>query len=98
MKAVWLPRAVADLAAIRAYIAEHDPRAARRVAARIRKIVGTIKSRPYAGRPADVSDIREMSVPGLPYLIPYRVAQDRIELLRVFHTAQLRPESWVEQE
>jgi toxin ParE1/3/4 len=94
MKLVWLPRAVADLQEARAYIAEHDPQAARAIAQKIRKLVAHLKARPRLGRPADVDGIRQISVPGLPYLIPYRVKDDRIEILRVFHTAQERPENW----
>jgi toxin ParE1/3/4 len=46
------------------------------------------------GRPADVNEIRQINGPGLPDLIPYRVKDGRIEILRVFHTAQERPENW----
>lgn len=84
MKVVWLPHAVADLANARAYIAQHNPSAAKSVAARIKKIVSQLCRHPYLGRPTDVEDVREMTVAGLPYLIPYRVRDDRIEILRVF--------------
>ena len=94
MKLVWLPRAVADLQEARAYIAAHDPQAARAVAQKIRKLVARLKARPHLGRQADVDEIRQISVPGLPYLIPYRVKDGRIEILRVFHTAQARPQNW----
>lgn len=94
MKLVWLPRAVADLQHARAYIAEHDPQAARAVAQKIRTLVARLKTRPGMGRPTEIDDIRKISVPGLPYLIPYRVKERRIEILRVFHTAQEQPESW----
>lgn len=94
MKVVWLERAVADLTAIRAYIAEHNPKAARDVAQKIRKTVVHLEKHPHLGRPTDFDDIREMSVPRTPYLIPYRVKDDRIEILCVFHTSRDRPENW----
>ena len=94
MKLVWLPRAIADLTDIRAYIADHDPGAARPAATRIRTVVGHLKAHPSLGRPSNVEGLREISVPGLPYVIPYRVKNERIELLRVFHTARQRPENW----
>ena len=96
MKLVWLPSAVADLQGLRAYIAEHDPQAARAVAQKIRTSVAYLKAHPRLGRPTDVDEIRQMSVPNLPYLIPYRVQDGRIEILRVFHTAQEQPENWEE--
>lgn len=94
MKIVWLPRAVSDLQDIRAYIAQHDPRAAQRIAQRIRQTVRHLKVHPQLGRPADVENIRMMSVPTAPYCIPYRAKDECIEILRVFHTAQEPPESW----
>ena len=96
MKIVWLPRAIGDLQDIRAYIAGHDPKAAQRVAQRIRQTVHHLKAHPQLGRPADIENIRLMSVPTLPYCIPYRVNDGYIEILRVFHTSQNRPESWEE--
>jgi toxin ParE1/3/4 len=94
MKLVWLPRAVADLQHVRAYIAEHDPHAARIVAQKIRTLVARLKARPSLGRPTEIDEIRKISVPGLPYFIPYRVREGRIEILRVFHTAQDQPKTW----
>jgi toxin ParE1/3/4 len=96
MKAIWLRRAAADLRIIRAYIAEHDPRAAVSVAQRIKQTVEHVKVHPQMGRQAARDDVRLMTVPGLPYLVPYRVRNNRIEILRVFHTAQVRPSSWDE--
>jgi len=32
-----------------------------------------------------------MVVPGLPYIVVYRLAGDTVEVLGVFHGAQLRP-------
>jgi toxin ParE1/3/4 len=96
VKVVWLERAVADLKAVRAYISTQNPAAAREVGARIRKTVAHLKAHPHLGRPTDVEDIREITIAGLPYLVPYRVREDRIEILRVFHTSQQRPEGWEE--
>jgi plasmid stabilization system protein ParE len=94
MKIAWLPQAINDLQGIRAYIAQHDAKAARRVAQKIRQTVQHLKAHPQLGRPADVENIRLMGVPTLPYFIPYRVNNDYIEILQVFHTAQDRPENW----
>jgi toxin ParE1/3/4 len=94
MKLIWLPRAIADLQHVRAHIAEHDPRAARTVAQKIRTLAARLKARPSLGRLAEIDEIRQISVPGLPYLIPYRVQENRIEILRVFHTAQDQPKTW----
>lgn len=34
---------------------------------------------------------RELVVPGTPFIVPYRVIQNRIEIIRVLHTSQLWP-------
>ena len=95
MRLSLLPRAVRDLAAIEAYVAERgDAAIARRVAARLRGSLQLVAARPEIGRLYREPDIREWSVPGLPYVIPYRVRADTIEILRVFHSSRKRPEQW----
>jgi plasmid stabilization system protein ParE len=89
-----LARAARDLAEIEAYISTDSREAARAVASRLRKSFDLIASRPEVGRPTPTPDIREWSVPGLPYVIPYRVKRDRIEILRVWHTGRERPSAW----
>ncbi len=43
------------------------------------------------GRPGRVLGTRELVVSETPYVIPYRVRQDRLELLAVFHGRQKWP-------
>ena len=91
MGLAWQPLALADLRALRAYIARDDPGAARRVASRIRAAVERLADHPGAGRPGRVSGTRELVVAGTPYLVPYRVKGPAIEILRVYHGAQRWP-------
>jgi plasmid stabilization system protein ParE len=95
MKFKVLPRAVRDLANIRTYIATDDERAAAAVALRLHKALEFITSRSEIGRPVPDTKIREWSVPGLPYIIPYRVRGDVVEILRFFHTSRERPARWI---
>jgi addiction module RelE/StbE family toxin len=94
MKRRILARAARDLAEIEAYISTDNPEAARAVASRLRKAFELITARPEIGRPAQFPDTREWSVPGLPYVIPYRVRPNRIDILRVWHTSRERPPEW----
>jgi len=94
MKFKVLPRAARDLAEIHAYVRTDNEHAARAVAMRLRESFSLIASRPELGRIRQDSRIREWSVPGLPYLIPYRVRGDVVEILRVFHTSRKRPDTW----
>jgi toxin ParE1/3/4 len=89
----WSPQAVEDLAALRAYIAEDDPAAARRVALRIvHGIEDLLAGHPGMGRPGRVPGTRELVVPRTPYVVPYRVRNNRIQVLRVYHGARKWPE------
>ena len=48
-----------------------------------------LMSRPIAGARRNQADgIHELVVPSLPYILPYRVKDGRIEILRIFHTSQ----------
>ena len=43
------------------------------------------------GRPGRVLWTRELVIGGLPYVIPYRVRDNDIEILRVLHTSRRWP-------
>lgn len=83
-----------DLAEMKGLIAADDPRAAARVSARLQKAIDFLGQHPNAGRASEQFDFREWSVTGLPYVIPYRIRDEAIEILRVFHTSRQRPDNW----
>jgi toxin ParE1/3/4 len=91
---VWSPEAIGDLAAIRAYISQDDPAAARRIVLAILTCVeDLLPAHPGAGRPGRVPGTRELVVPGTPYIVPYRVRAGAIQVLRVYHGARRWPQS-----
>ena len=87
----WSPTAVEDLESLRAYIAEHDPTAAARVAKAIVEGIENLRRFPAMGRPGRVPHTRELVIPGTPYLIPYTVTGRTIEIIAVLHTARRWP-------
>jgi toxin ParE1/3/4 len=89
----WLDEAVEDLKAARAYIARDNPSAAADIAQRIRHAVKILSDYPAAGRAGRVPNTRELVVAGTPYILPYRVRAESVEILRVLHGAQQWPES-----
>ncbi|MGJ5007845.1 type II toxin-antitoxin system RelE/ParE family toxin [Bradyrhizobium oligotrophicum] len=94
MTPIWSPEAIADLVALRAYIAQDDPAAAQRVALHIlRNIETLLANRPKMGRPGRVESTRELVIPKTPYIVPYRLSNDAIQILRVLHSARRWPES-----
>ncbi len=46
---------------------------------------------PNLGRPGRAWGTRELVVPGTPYVIPYRLRGDRLEVIAVFHGRQRWP-------
>ena len=92
MRIVWFRSAIADLEEARAYIANDDPEAARRVASSVVRAVDRLARRPALGRPGRVPGTRELVVAGSPYVIPYRVRDDAVEILRVLHARRRWPD------
>jgi toxin ParE1/3/4 len=87
----WLRKALANLDAEGEYIAEDNPAAAGRLVQRILLAEDLLKENPAIGRPGRVAGTRELVAPDTPYIVPYRVRGDVVEILRVFHAAREWP-------
>ncbi len=77
---------------IRERIAEDNPEAATRVVSRIRTAVQRLVTSPAIGRPGRVAGTRELVIPGTPYIIPYRIVGDVVQVITVMHSAQRWPD------
>jgi toxin ParE1/3/4 len=88
---VWSPRAIDHLAHLRAYIARDNPKAATRIASALLEAVERLAELPNLGRPGRIAGSRELAVPGTPYVMPYRLRADRLEVIAVFHARQKWP-------
>jgi addiction module RelE/StbE family toxin len=86
----WLRRALRNLEEEADYIARDDPQAAAQVVERIAASVDLLASQPALGRPGRVPGTRELIVTGSPYIVPYRVRDDIIEILRVIRSSTMR--------
>ena len=92
MRVRWLRIARTNLNAEADYIAQESPAAAAaRLVLRLVQAVERLKTHPAMGRPGRVSGTRELVVPGTPYVIPYRVRGDSVEIIRVLHSARRWP-------
>lgn len=91
MRVRWLATALRNLDEEAAFIAREDPAAARRLVARIREAVTHLSDHPELGRPGRVAGTRELVVAGTPYLLPYRVKDNSLQILRVLHGARRWP-------
>jgi toxin ParE1/3/4 len=90
----WLRRALKNLDEEAEYIARDNPEAAMRVVERIAASVGRLAIHPALGRPGRVPGTRELVVSGTPYIVPYRVRGDTVEILRGFHGARKWPQKF----
>jgi toxin ParE1/3/4 len=87
VKIAWLASARRSLRQQLVYIAANNPAAARRVRQRIHEAVRNLARFPESGRTGEFVGTRELVVSGLPYMVVYRVCDDRVEILRLLHTS-----------
>ncbi len=88
----WLRRALVDLQEVEAFIAQDNPAAAFDVVAKIARAVTLLQGQPGMGRAGRVPGTRELIIPDLPYIVPYRVKEDTVQILRVYHTSRKWPD------
>lgn len=93
MKLLWFAKARQDLQSAEDYIALDDPAAATKVSGTIRDAIASLQRFPDAGRPGHRPGLRELVIAVYPYVVRYRVQEDRIQILRIFHTSQQWQES-----
>ena len=93
MNIEWSDEALADLSSLHAFIAKDNPSAAQKVAMSIVASVETnLPDNPHIGRPGRVNGTRELVITHTPYIVPYRIKQDTIQVLRVYHGARRWPD------
>jgi len=90
----WTRRALRAVDGIADFLAQDDPAAARRAVQRVEKAVSFLASQPSMGRPGRVTGSRELVVSNTPFIVPYRVRGERIEILAVLHSARKWPDGF----
>ena len=86
----WRARALEDLQAIVAYIAQYNPVAADALRERIEAAVLPLSEHPYLFRSGRVAGTREV-VAHPNYIVVYRVLTDCVEVVSVMHAAREYP-------
>ena len=93
MKVFWTDEALRHLDSIYRYIAGDAPVYAQRMVDKITRRSRQIGVFPQSGRMVpEYEDIEIREVVERPYRIVYRVTPDQVDVLAVFHGAQLLPE------
>ena len=92
MRIEWSAHAVADLEAISAYIEQdRNLKTANRVARTIYDAIQSLRTLPHRGRAGRIENTRELVLPRLPYVVVYRVYEDRVLILNIVHGARRWP-------
>ncbi len=91
MRIRWLRLALADIDEIAEFISKENQAAAEKVVQLIYDRVHLLVQHPDIGRPGRVPGTRELYIEGTPFIVPYRIQKDEIQVLRVFHGARKWP-------
>ena len=94
MQIVWLNAALNNLDEIANFIAQENPLAASQIVEAIEAEVNVLATQPALGRPGRVLGTRELVISNTHYLVPYRIKNNLVEILRVFHTSRKLPKTW----
>lgn len=90
----WLRKAEQNLEAAYNYLNEENPIAAQKFIQEVYELTNLLRTAPAMGRNGRVAGTRELILAHFPYLLPYRVRGEQIQILRVFNTNQKPPLSW----
>lgn len=90
MRIRWTPAAAADLQQISDYLKEHHPNYRQKTMRMLYETIRSLKDSPHRGRPGRAAGTREVLFLPMPYIAVYRVREQSIEILRIWHSAQNR--------
>lgn len=91
MDIIWSRLASKDLEAAVKFIAADNHKAAERFVTLIMERIRALSKTPNIGRPGRVPGTRELVVDGTSYIIPYRVIDDTLQIVRVYHSSRTWP-------
>jgi toxin ParE1/3/4 len=87
----WTPAAAADLEHISEYLKDRHPHYQQPTMRKLYAAIRSLKESPNRGRQGREGGTRELLFPPLPYVVVYRLKEQSIEVLRIYHAAQNRP-------
>jgi len=93
LKIRWVRLALDDLQKIDTFISKDNPTAAKKVLTLIWETTRLLKEHPQIGRPGRVAGTRELVISNTPFIVPYRVISDEIQILRIIHGVRNWPEN-----
>lgn len=93
MRVKWLRKALVNLDYEASSIAQDNPAAAAEFVIHLRDSALILGEQPNLGRSGRITGTRELVIARFPYILPYRVRNANVEILRVLHTARKWPVS-----
>jgi toxin ParE1/3/4 len=90
MRIRWTPAAAADLQHISDYLGQRHPSYRQTTVRKLYAAIESLKRRPSRGRVGREEGTRELVFHPLPYIALYRVKEQTVEVLRIYHSAQDR--------
>jgi toxin ParE1/3/4 len=93
VKIRWTRQANADLDSAYEFVAAHNPTAAANLIHRIEQTIGILAQNPAAGRKGRIGGTREFAIAGTPFVIPYRIRGQVIDILALIHGSRKWPKS-----
>jgi addiction module RelE/StbE family toxin len=94
VKIVWTELAQAHLHAAYDYIAADNERAAESTLEKIISVAEHLSRHPRLGHVGRLENTRELTIPGVPYIVVYRLQPKALEILAVFHAARKWPDEF----
>jgi addiction module RelE/StbE family toxin len=92
LKVLFAPQARQDLDDIVDYLLQENADMAKVVLDRIMEAIRSLAEMPHLGRPGRVPGTRELVAPRTPFVVPYQVSGNTVEILRVYHGARRWPD------
>jgi toxin ParE1/3/4 len=88
MRVRWTTPAADDLYNIVRRIQRDSPDAAANIAESLYDGCGSLRKFPHLGRKGRIEGTRELVFSGLPYIVVYRIQDQIVEIMRIYHGAQ----------
>jgi addiction module RelE/StbE family toxin len=92
VKIKWLQNALFDLEEVEAYIAKDNPTAAISTVLKIINSVGYLSKQSGIGRLGRIPGTKELIIHNTPFIVPYRVKDGEVQILRVYHKSRRWPQ------
>lgn len=94
MQIKWLRKALLNLEDAHDFLAKENPVVAQEFIQETYRLTGLLATQPAMGRSGRVAGTRELVIQKYPFIIPYRVQGNEVQILRVFHTRLRLPSHW----